>query len=239
MPDATLLNLYGSTEVSADVTGCDTRTANSNRVIPIGRPLSNTQIYILDSNLHPVPIGVQGELCVGGDGVAAGYLNRVELTAEKFVANPFDAEPGSRLYRTGDRARYLPDGNIEFLGRIDNQFKIRGYRIEIGEIEAALNQHPAIGQSVVAAQDGVTNDWSGAGSSKVRIENQEELRLVAYIVPTDQRPPVTELHRFLGEKLPEYMIPSAFVMLELLPLTPNGKIDRQALPRPDEALDRM
>jgi amino acid adenylation domain-containing protein len=235
MPDATLLNLYGSTEVSADVTCCDAGTANSNRVIPIGRPLSNTQIYILDSNLQPVPIGVSGELHVGGDGVAPGYLNRAELTAAKFVANPFSVEPGSRLYRTGDRARYLPDGNIEFLGRIDNQIKIRGYRIELGEIEAALNQHPAVNQSVVVAQDGTMNDWSDAESCKSKIENQESERLVAYIVPTEQKPSITELRSFLGEKLPEYMMPSAFVILELLPLTSNGKVDRQALPRPDDS----
>ena len=221
MPDATLLNLYGSTEVSADVTCCDTRTANSNRAIPIGRPLSNTQIYLLDSNLQPVPIGVRGELYVGGDGVALGYLKRAELTAEKFVANLFNAEPESRLYRTGDLARYLPDGSLEFLGRIDNQVKIRGYRIELGEIEAVLDQHPAVKETVVVLRE---RDSSG------------DKDLCAYFIPRqDSNPWVTDLRGFLRQKVPEYMMPAVFIAIDTLPLTPNGKVDRSRLPPPDSS----
>jgi amino acid adenylation domain-containing protein len=185
----------------------------------IGRPIANTHTYILDCHLQPLPMGVRGELYVGGAGVARGYLNRPELTAERFICNPVSDDPDSRLYRTGDFARYLRDGNIEFLGRADNQIKIRGYRIESGEIEAALNQHPGVRDSVIVVR---------ARSSL------EEKDLIGYVVPkVPSGLSVTELRRFLRAKLPEYMVPSAFVTLEGLALTPNGKIDQKALPLPD------
>jgi amino acid adenylation domain-containing protein len=184
----------------------------------IGRPISNTRIYILDSRLQPVPIGVPGELYIGGAGLARGYLNRPELTAEKFIPNPFSTGLGARLYKTGDRARYLPDGNIEFLGRVDNQVKVRGFRIELGEIERVLRQHPAVRDTVVALREDTPGDK----------------RLVAYLVPRQSYPPtVSELRGFLQRKLPDYMTPSTFVFLDTLPLTPNGKVDRQALPPPE------
>ncbi len=219
--DAELHNLYGPTEASIDVTSwaCERR---SNRCsVPIGRPIANTQIYILDSHMQPVPIGVPGELHIGGAGfgLARGYVNQPELTAEKFVASPFNSESGSRLYKTGDRARHLPDGNIEFLGRLDNQVKVRGYRTEPGEIEATLIQHPAVRKCVVVAR---------ARDSLL------EQSLTGYVVLKQHpAPSVAELRSYLKEKLPEYMIPSVFISLDDLPLTPNGKIDRDALPPPD------
>lgn len=186
--------------------------------VPIGRPLANTQVYILDNHLQPVPIGIAGELYIAGDNLTRGYLNHPELTSQKFIPNPFSHEFGSQLYKTGDLARYLPDGNIEFLGRIDQQVKIRGFRIEPSEIELLLRQHPAIRESIVLARE----DESG------------NKRLVAYFVLGQQLEfSVNDLRNFLKEKLPEYMIPSAFVQLQELPLTPNGKVDRQALPNPN------
>jgi aspartate racemase len=223
IPQGILINLYGSSEVSADVTYYDARSNSIRNSVPIGRPITNTQVYILDSHLNPVPIGVPNELYIGGDGLARGYLNRPELTEEKFIPNPFN-NPKSKiqnpkLYKTGDLARYLPDGNIEFLGRIDNQVKIRGFRIELGEVEATLSQHSAIEQTVVIARDDISDDK----------------RLVAYLVLSqDQTLTVDELRLFLQQKLPSYMIPSAFIFLDALPLTPNGKIDRHALPAPDQ-----
>ncbi|MEQ8997814.1 MAG: aminotransferase class V-fold PLP-dependent enzyme [Coleofasciculus sp. B1-GNL1-01] len=197
--------------------------------IPIGKPISNTQIYILDKYGNLLPPGVTGELYVGGDGLAQGYLNLPELTQEKFIPNPFAKEIGKsqkaeeeRLYRTGDLARWLPDGNIEFLGRIDHQVKIRGFRIELGEIEAVLNTHPQIQQAVVIA----TEDTAG------------NKRLVTYIVTRDESLTSKQLREFLFSKLPEYMVPSAFVTLDTLPLTPNGKVDRKALPAPDGEISR-
>jgi amino acid adenylation domain-containing protein len=190
---------------------------------PVGRPISNTQIYLVDSFLQPVPIGVLGELYIGGVNLARGYMGRPDLTAERFVPDPFSAQPGARLYKTGDLARYLADGNIEFIGRMDNQVKIRGYRIELGEIEAVLNQHPQVRECVVMAEP----DKSGSN------------RLIAYIVAAGETAPkVEELRSFLRQKLPEYMVPSAFVSLDAMPLTPGRKIDRRALPsmtgiRPD------
>ena len=158
-----------------------------------------------------------GELYTGGDGLARGYLNRPDLTEEMFIPHPFSTEPGARLYKTGDLVRYLPDGNIEFLGRIDHQVKIRGFRIELGEIESVLGQHEAVREVVVMAREDVPGDK----------------RLVAYIIPEgEQTPSVSVLRQYLKEKLPEYMVPNAFVMLEKFPLTPNGKIDRKALPSP-------
>jgi amino acid adenylation domain-containing protein/thioester reductase-like protein len=209
-------NAYGPTEASvcATVAKC---TPEDNKVT-IGRPIANTQIYILDSQLQPVPIGVPGELHIGGAGVARGYLHQRELTQQKFISNPFNDEPDSRLYKTGDIGRYLPNGNIEYLGRIDNQLKIRGFRIELGEIEAILSQHPGVRENVVIAREDIPG----------------EKRLVAYFVPQlEQTPTTNELRILLTEKLPQYMVPSAFVRLELLPLTPNGKVDRKALPVPD------
>ena len=217
MPEATLLNLYGSSEVSADCTWYDTRGAELRPNIPIGRPIANTQIYLLDSNLQPVPVGVPAELHVGGAGLAIGYYNRLELTKEMFIPNPFVS--GERLYKTGDLARYLPDGTIEFLGRIDHQVKIRGFRIEPGEIESALADHPGVRQSVVA----------------LRQDDRGENCLVAYIVPKNQgSPSISKLVTYLRQKLPEYMVPSAFVTLNSLPLTTSGKVDRRALPAPEQ-----
>jgi acyl carrier protein len=168
--------------------------------------------------LHLVPIGVPGELYIGGDGLARGYLNRPELTSQRFIPHPFSNEPGARLYKTGDLARYRSDGTIEHLGRLDFQVKIRGFRIELGEIEAVLAQHPTVQECVVVARD-------DAGGHKP---------LVAYVVARNgSTPPISELRRFLKEQLPDYMLPSAFVLLKAFPLTPNGKIDRKALPSPD------
>ncbi|MEM7580133.1 MAG: amino acid adenylation domain-containing protein, partial [Cyanobacteria bacterium P01_A01_bin.80] len=219
-----LLHVYGPTE--STTFSCwylmeDVEEGAKN--IPIGRPISNTQIYILNSQLQPVSIGIPGELYIGGDGLARGYLNRRELTEERFIPNPFDGEGGSRLYKTGDKARYLPDGNIEFLGRVDNQVKIRGFRIELGEIETLLSQHPDVSQAVVIVREDIPGDK----------------RLVAYIVPHQKLSADSKaLKGFLEEKLPHYMVPTAFIILESLPLTPNGKVDRRNLPecgsmRPD------
>ncbi len=217
--DVELHNLYGPTEAAVDVTFWACERESNRSTIPIGRPIANTQIYILDSHLQLVPIGVPGELCIGGLGVGRGYLNRPELTAEKFIKDPFSDQPGARLYRTGDLAKYLPDGNIEYLGRMDNQVKIRGFRIELGEIETVLSQHPGVRETVVVAQE----DMPG------------EKRLVAYIVPPQKSAPTTsELRDALQRKLPDYMVPSAFVFLDSMPKLPNGKIDRRSLPAPVE-----
>jgi amino acid adenylation domain-containing protein/non-ribosomal peptide synthase protein (TIGR01720 family) len=207
-----VFNLYGPTE---DTTYSTFSLVNAeDDLITIGRPIANTQIYILDSQLKLSPIGIPGEVYIFSTGLARGYLNRPTLTAEKFIPNPFSHKPGARLYKTGDLARYLPDGNIEFLGRIDHQVKIRGFRIELGEIEAVLSQHPAVQASVVIA---------------------EEQRIVAYWVAKQQpAPAISELRHFLGQNLPQYMIPATFVQLPALPLTPNGKVDRKALPAPDD-----
>ncbi|MCX7595464.1 MAG: AMP-binding protein, partial [Fischerella sp.] len=195
-----------------------------NSPVPIGRPIANTQIYLLDTHLQPVPIGVPGELYIGGFGLARGYLNQPELTAQKFIPNPFSDEPNARLYKTGDLARYLRDGNIEFLGRIDHQVKLRGYRIELTAIEALLLQHPVIREAVVI----------------LREEESGSKRLVAYVIPQQKPAPATnELRSFLRQKLPEYMIPSTFVVLEELPLTPSGKVDRRHLPAPEQVQSQL
>jgi amino acid adenylation domain-containing protein len=254
---AALHNLYGPTEAAIDVTAWDCASAGDRPLIPIGRPIANSQIYLLDARMQPVPIGVAGELYIGGVQLARGYLHRPDLTAERFLPNPFvttedegrttnDGGPRShfvlrpssfvRLYRTGDLARYRADGAIEFLGRLDQQIKLRGFRIELGEIAAALRAHPAVQECTVTARA----DTPG-------------VQIAAYIVPTndeaqgtndDERDPsfalrpssfVQELRAFLAERLPDYMIPAAFVLLAALPLTPNGKLDRRALPAPTAA----
>ena len=220
-PETALVNEYGPTET---VVGCciyqqrsDGRRTGS---VPIGRPIANTQLYVLDRNLQPAPIGVPGELFVGGMGLAWGYLNRPDLTAEKFIPNPFAKTPGSRLYRTGDLVRHLSDGNLEYLGRVDNQVKIRGYRIELGEIEAVLREHRAVSEAVATARQ----DASG------------NRRLVAYVVPrASQAPSPDELQQELKERLPDYMLPAAVVVLDALPLSSNGKVDYSRLPDPDIA----
>ena len=212
-----LHNLYGPTEAAIDVTFWQCLQNSYLTKVPIGRPIANTQIYILDRHFQPMPIGVPGELHIGGVGLARGYLNRPSLTSEKFIPNPLSDEPNARLYKTGDQARYLSDGNIEFLGRIDHQVKIRGFRIELGEIEAVLNQHPQVqDNAVITREDHLGNK-----------------RLVAYIVPVQEPPSVAELRNFLKQRVLEYMVPSAFVILETMPLTPNGKVDHRALPTPD------
>jgi amino acid adenylation domain-containing protein len=223
LPGAELHNLYGPTEAAIDVTCWPEQGARGRAIVPIGRPIANTHIYILGADGQPVPPGVPGELHIGGANLARGYLNRPDLSAEKFVPHPFSASPrdaGARLYKTGDLVRYLPDGNIEFLGRMDNQVKLRGFRIELGEIETAITQHPAVREAVVLAV--------GMGA--------EDTRLVAYLVMADgaSNLPVQEWRGFLKEKLPDYMIPALFVTLDALPLTPNGKVDRRALPAPEQ-----
>ncbi|MBE9217205.1 amino acid adenylation domain-containing protein, partial [Plectonema cf. radiosum LEGE 06105] len=214
MPESTLLNLYGSSEVSADVTCSRINPAETPSRVTIGRPIANTQIYVLSEHLKPVPTGVPGELYISGDGLARSYLNQAEMTAEKFIPNPFTKE-ATRLYKTGDLARYLPSGDIEYIGRIDNQVKIRGFRIELGEIEAVISQYAAVREAVVI----------------VREDSVDSQRIVAYVVAqTEQALVIPELRSFLELKLPNYMVPGAFITLEALPLTPNGKVDRKALP---------
>ncbi|MCA1566086.1 MAG: non-ribosomal peptide synthetase, partial [Acidobacteria bacterium] len=220
-PPERLLHVYGPTETTTFATWqLVGEVAAGATNLPIGHPIANTEVYLLDENLEPVPVGVNGEIYIGGDGLARGYLNSAELTAEKFVPHPFSPEPGARLYRTGDVARYLEDGRIEFVGRIDQQVKIRGFRIELGEIEVALSQHPSVSEVVVTAREDMPGDR----------------RLVAYVVSDrEPAPTTTELRSFLLERLPEYMIPPAFVLLGELPLTTNGKVDRKALPAPEQA----
>jgi amino acid adenylation domain-containing protein/non-ribosomal peptide synthase protein (TIGR01720 family) len=216
-----LVNNYGPTENTVVTTsGLVPSDGQTGAAPSIGRPIANAQLYVLDRHLQPVPVGAPGELHVGGDGLARGYLNRPELTAEKFIPHPFNGKSGTRLYKTGDLVRYLSDGNIEFLGRVDYQVKVRGFRIELGEIEAVLGQHPTVRETIVL----------------IREDTPGDRRLVAYVVPRDeQTPAIGELRHFLKEKLPDYMAPSAFVALDALPLTPNGKVNRRALPAPDQA----
>jgi amino acid adenylation domain-containing protein len=213
-----LVNNYGPTECAVVATSGVVRTArNGNRLPPIGRPIANTKVYLLNEDLAEVPPGTAGEIYIGGTGVARGYRNRPDLTAERFIPDPFN--PGDRrLFRTGDRAQYLPDGQIAFLGRVDDQIKIRGFRIEPGEIIAVLDEHPAVSQSVVISREAPSGD----------------IRLVAYIVPKSESVPTfASLREFLAGRLPDYMLPAMFVRLDTLPLTPNGKVDRAALPSPD------
>ncbi len=216
--DNVLVNCYGPTEAAIDASFWTCQRGTNYIFAPIGCSIANTEIYLLDEDLQPVPFGEPGELYIAGVGLARGYLNRPELTNEKFISNPFASEPGTRLYKTGDLARYLPDGNLEFLGRIDQQVKIRGFRIELGEIEAILAQHLALKQALVIDREDIPGNK----------------RLVAYIVAKPgQVPTQRELRRFLQGKLPEYMVPAAFVFLDSIPLNPNGKVDRRALPAPD------
>nr|QEO74784.1 AMP-dependent synthetase and ligase [uncultured bacterium] len=219
-----LYNGYGPTEASVNcaiykVNGKTGPAWRGSKTIPIGRTTAGNRLYVLDSCLRPVPIGVSGELFVGGAGLSRGYLNRPALTAERFIPNPFGGETGTRLYRTGDLVRYLPDGQIEFLGRLDHQVKVRGLRIELGEVEAVLRRHSFVAEAVVVAGE-------GAASCE---------QLVAYIVPRPgQSPTGSELRQFMMQTLPAYMVPGAFVMLKTLPLTSNGKVDRRSLPAPDQ-----
>ncbi|NEO33287.1 MAG: amino acid adenylation domain-containing protein [Symploca sp. SIO3C6] len=219
LPSTSLFNEYGPTEATVWSSVYDCQNHDFTTPVPIGCPIANTQLYLLNSYAQPVPIGVPGELHISGLGIAQGYLNRPELTAQKFIPNPFEKIGGSRLYKTGDLARYLPDGNIEFLGRSDHQVKLRGYRIELTEIEAVLWQHPLVCEAVVI----------------VREEDSGSKRLVAYVVSKQTLASAKgELQSFLKQKLPDYMIPATFVMLDTLPLTPNGKVDRHNLPAPEQ-----
>ncbi len=215
----TLVNNYGPTEATVVATsGCVFPTVQADGRPTIGRPIANTQIYILDEHLLQVPIGTPGELCIGGIGLARGYLNRPELNSEKFIPHPWSVEPGARLYRTGDLARFLPDGQVDFLGRVDHQIKIRGYRIEPDEIISVLNGHPAVQTSMVLAREDAHGDK----------------RLVAYVVLNQRMSTSTDaLQEWLARRLPDYMIPVVFVHLDTLPVTANGKVDRVSLPDPD------
>jgi hypothetical protein len=220
-------NLYGPTE--STIWSTVHKVDSAEGPVPIGRPIANTRIYILDSHLQPVPIGVHADLYIGGDGLARSYWHNPELTAEGFIPDPFSDNIAARLYRTGDQARYRPDGSVEFLGRTDNQVKIRGHRIELGEIESALMQHPAVNDAVVISFDEFAHECE---NPKSKIENPKSI--VAYVVSHDKpEPAVRDLRQFLQNKLPDYTIPSSFVFLDALPLTSNGKLDRSALPRPD------
>jgi enterobactin synthetase component F len=228
-----LINNYGPTEATVVATSGVVPPTEHATVLPsIGRPIANTQIYLLDEHQRQVPVGELGELYIGGAGLAKGYLNQPELTAERFIAHPFSKEPGARLYKTGDLARNLPDGQLAFMGRADHQIKIRGYRIEPGEIVAALNGHPAVQDSLVIASE---REDTAAPVSGTGFDNK---RLVAYLVPTAESETelsANSLRENMMRYLPAYMIPSAFVLLDKLPMTPNGKVDRTALPHPDES----
>jgi amino acid adenylation domain-containing protein len=221
-PDTALINEYGPTET---VVGCCVYQAvgalPDGDAIPIGRPIANTQMYVFDQQLHPVTVGITGEIYIAGEGLARGYLNRPDLTAERFLPHPYSSVPGARIYRTGDLGRYLLDGNLDCLGRTDHQVKIRGYRVELGEVESVLGKVPAVSQACVIAR----NTNRGA-------------QLVAYLVAAGEEKksiPVSELRDHLSRYLPEYMVPAAYVWLKELPLTANGKVDREALPSPDDA----
>ena len=216
------LNTYGPTETTVEATLYEPPphfvTQDAAADLPIGRPIANVRVYVLDRRQEPVPVGVAGELLIGGNGVTRGYLNQPALTATKFIPDPFATDPGGRLFRTGDLVRYRPDGTLEFVGRSDRQVKIRGFRIELGEIEAVLGQHPAVRSLVVTTRE----DLPGAA------------RLVAYVVPAGSAPGIVEeLSRLARSRLPEQMVPEAFVLLEALPLTPSGKIDQKSLPAPE------
>jgi len=219
------VNTYGPTETSVIVTSFEPKDwENIPAILPIGRPIANTKIHILDEHLQPLPVGIPGDLFVAGPGLARGYLNRPEITAEKFIRNPFTSEPGARMYKTGDRARYLAGGEIEFAGRNDDQVKIRGYRVELKEIESVLGSYPGVREVVVIARENARENGPG------------DKHLAAYVVPSrEQAPTGSELRAHLKQKLPDYMVPSAFVLLEAMPKTPNGKVDRRGMPAPKPA----
>ena len=228
----TLINNYGPTEATVVATSGIVPPSEHTGVLPsIGRPIANTQIYLLDEHMQQVSVGEPGELYIGGVGLAKGYLNQPELTAERFIAHPFSTQSGARLYKTGDLARYLPDGQLAFIGRVDHQIKIRGYRIEPGEIVAVLNVHPGVQDSLVIAceREDIALPNSGTGS--------DGKHLVAYLVPaaaSETELSAYSLREMMMRYLPDYMIPWTFVLLDKLPITPNGKVDRAALPPPDE-----
>jgi acyl-coenzyme A synthetase/AMP-(fatty) acid ligase len=215
---AELHNLYGPTEASVDVTAWRCQSEVHPGIVPIGKPIANIRVYILDAEQRPLPPGLVGEICLAGVGLARGYLGKPELTTERFVMRSVSGGRSERLYRTGDLGRYLDDGSIEYLGRVDHQVKLRGFRIELGEIEAVLTRHPAVREVVVI----------------VREDRPGDKRLVAYLVADGGHGADTgELRRYLGQHLPAYMVPATFVFLATMPLSPNGKADRKALPRPE------
>ncbi len=222
-PQTVLINEYGPTET---VVGCCvyqmTGALPESDAVPIGKPIANTQMYILDRDLHPVPIGVTGEIYIAGEGLARGYLNRPELTAERFLPHLCSSVPGARIYRTGDLGRYLPDGNIDCLGRIDHQVKIRGYRVELGEVESELGKIPGSGPGMC---DCPQHEPGCSANRLSGCRRGDEKKTIL----------VSELREHLSRYLPEYMVPAAYVWLKELPLTANGKVDRKALPSPDEA----
>jgi acyl-coenzyme A synthetase/AMP-(fatty) acid ligase/acyl carrier protein len=237
LPTVELINLYGPTEATIDTTFWRCHQQQGRPIMPIGRPIGNMQVYILDPYLNIVPVGVQGELHIAGPGIGRGYLNRPDLTAEKFVSNPFPSsistsgglrnwedKIGGRLYKSGDLARYLPNGSIEFIGRSDYQVKIHGFRIELGEVESVLSRHPTVEEAVVIVREDVPGDK----------------RLVTYLVARHEPTPTSsDLRSFLKEKLPDYMIPSAFVFPDAFPITPHGKVDRRALPAPEQSRSEL
>ncbi len=216
-----VVNMYGITETTVHSTyrPITMKDLTNGAGSVIGVPIPDLRLHLVDDQLRPVPAGVPGEICVGGDGVARGYLNRDDLTLQRFLPDPFSKKPGARMYRSGDLARVSDRGELEYLGRMDHQVKIRGFRVELGEIESALNAHPMIRESVVLARE----------------ERDGDKRLTAYIVPTATAPTVTEVRDYLGRRIPEYMVPARFIVLTALPLTTNGKVDRAALPVPDDA----
>jgi acyl-CoA synthetase (AMP-forming)/AMP-acid ligase II len=214
------IEVYGPTEATITATTLEFSPAlEHDPRCRIGRPIANTKVYVVDRLLQPVPIGVPGELVIGGVGVAAGYHARPALTSAQFIADPFDSAPGARLYRTGDRARWLADGSLEYLGRTDDQVKIRGIRIELGDVEAALSSHPAIARAVVAVRD-------SAG---------DNVLVGYYVARQEPAPSPDDLRRFLVARIPPYLVPSIFLPIEEIPLSPNGKADRKALPAPQRA----
>ncbi|MET0398497.1 MAG: phosphopantetheine-binding protein, partial [Longimicrobiaceae bacterium] len=220
LPEATLLNLYGSSEVAADSTAHAMGAAGlaEGERVPIGRPIWNTRVYVADAAMQPLPVGAVGELYVAGAGVARGYAGNPAATAERFVPDPFALAPGERMYRTGDRARWTPAGELEYLGRVDRQAKVRGFRVEPGEIEAALLELPQVREAAVTVREDVPG----------------ETRLVGYVVPSNGKgTSAAELRAQLAERLPGYMVPTVFVVLERVPLTASGKVDRRALPAPE------